>query len=506
MTERGTPVLPELCINFDSTTNLTFKNEHQYLLGKKAYYWSKDLAGKPLKLVGDDGLPMVVKFLIAVNGYGAALPTVMMLEDPTMADDEFCIQQVPQFSPYANNEMPGYFAICRSRVGNVEFFRWYLKMLHAYINEHLRPQVDLHDGLVDTAMIMMDSESSQLKAAIDLADFFTASKIHLVKSNPSATGIEQILDLSFVFPLLHSGAEHLATHHYVFNQRYHDLHIVPALLALYDVASLSHIKHGTLLAVSLTKCRALLQFALGRPSAVLTAFRKTGIEFDTEELVNTDTMITNFPGARLADADMLKRVRDSIAPARDIMAENGFITQDELVNELEGPVVAHIQDELDQGAKPREERPLVNQRACILNSEGMLQHLHEQEEAKREAREAKEQAAALREQRRGEREAKKEEKEEAAAARVDAISAALDVKVSPLAAGMDCRCLDCNVWWGAWQVEGSGLEQGLKGNAWHGCKFCEQWFCRSCKTKKQVEEHEEECAVEQPAAKSKRRV
>ena len=103
-TARKMTMLPDLCINFDSTTNLSFDNPDSYLLGKTAYYWSGDLVGKPLKMVADDKLPLVwgpvtrgsasgrltlacrltpplflslpllqiIKYLIAVNGRGQA--------------------------------------------------------------------------------------------------------------------------------------------------------------------------------------------------------------------------------------------------------------------------------------------------------------------------------------------------------------------------------------------------------------------------------------------------
>ena len=284
-------------------------------------------------------------------------------------------------------------------------------------------------------MIMMDSECSQLKAAIRLSQAFTADQIHLVKSNPSATHLEQILDLSWTFPMLHKGAAKMQNHSNVFDTRYEVNTIIPTLLRLYDVASISHIKKGALLAHSLTNSRILLQHALGNPLLVLEAYKRTGIEFGTKQLVNHETMITNFPGARTASAEMLKKVRAAVEPARAYIVANGFLTQEELIEKLKGPVVAHIEAELEGGATPREDRSIVNQRACIINHPGMVDHLRAQEEKREKEKEEKKEGDEKKAERRVERAEKKEKKEDAAQARTEAIEEALEKKQSPLAEG-----------------------------------------------------------------------
>ena len=87
----------------------------------------------------------IIKYLIAVNGRGQALPTVVILVDDRLDKEEYRVEEVKGFSPYAGQPMPGYFVTCKTRVGNENMFMWYLGMLRAYINEHLRPDVALDE-------------------------------------------------------------------------------------------------------------------------------------------------------------------------------------------------------------------------------------------------------------------------------------------------------------------------------------------------------------------------
>lgn len=350
-------VPPECVINMDAV---------QYKMGKdgiiQKVIFSK-IAEEPLEGPVErnetdlDDLGLFIKVYNQVSSNGTAAPMVHVLACPEMTDTDFAVIKVPGLG--ATTDAAGYMWVCftKSRSGNNAFYEW-------FVQNSVLPYIDLcrTNSCVDNPRVLYstDGEEIQLRNFSKFSDEFTNRLVALMKHSASCSALTNALDC---------GNEHKATKKVSKHATQNDvLEFRKAAQSKLDTLLDTHAKFITtksrrsMITDRILRIVHAYQKALTR-DMIIHSFQKSG------QLIREGSVHQDFLDSKLALCTtkltlvQVQACRVAFPELLAIAKLNGKITEAEMDN----AGIPKVKDSTDRRSKPKDERPLHNQRAAIVN-------------------------------------------------------------------------------------------------------------------------------------------
>lgn len=116
---------PNLIWNWDATQFICKRSGS----GKMVCVIENRDRSKPVTKIGDDPLDIAIKWMHMGSANGQAVPLVLLVAVPDMKDEEFHYFAIPGLTYGVDIDAIGYLAFCKTRVGNSNFFRWFVSTI-----------------------------------------------------------------------------------------------------------------------------------------------------------------------------------------------------------------------------------------------------------------------------------------------------------------------------------------------------------------------------------------
>ena len=83
----------------------------------------------PPTIVEKNRLDVLIKYMHMGSAAGECIPLVLLIAVGEMGEDDFDVFEVVGLNVHGLSGMVGYIACCKTRVGNANFFQWFVKSI-----------------------------------------------------------------------------------------------------------------------------------------------------------------------------------------------------------------------------------------------------------------------------------------------------------------------------------------------------------------------------------------
>lgn len=341
---------PELLSNFDATQYSLCDDSNDVVVVIKG----ESSGQKQFESVGTTGI--AIKHYHYHNASGMVAPPVFLAADETMADHEFEVHEVLDLTTSQSPGQKGYLCFAKTRNANQGFYRWLLKDVVLPFVTICRgvgeDEYKYDDGSQMRAMVYCDGEEVQIRElqTPEMIALLADNLVDFGKTPASCSGKCQSSDVSYFFKGVKKFLQLIDTHEWE-SPRLRD-----RLKALVKDRKMTD-SHKVKTVEGLQKIIYALKSVISR-HVVADGYRMCGQHpFSFEKVLTTCTR----PYSVREWTVILEKRGDLEA----LMESNGRITEKEM-DDL-GIVNENYHD--THNGVVRDERPLQNQRACIMTSE-----------------------------------------------------------------------------------------------------------------------------------------
>lgn len=161
---------------------------------KVVYQGPRPKAMKVLPMPGEGGLLYSIKFYLLINAMGDQCDPIYVIQDKAMGEEDIEVHKVPGLGLGTAMEF-GYVVFCKSRCGNLAFFKWFLKDILIPWIERLKAHYEIDES--EFAWMQMDGEPIQLECLShdDILEILESARIAIGKLCASTTEVQQPCDM-----------------------------------------------------------------------------------------------------------------------------------------------------------------------------------------------------------------------------------------------------------------------------------------------------------------------
>jgi hypothetical protein len=116
-------LVPQLIWNFDAT-QLTKNNNSN---PDYVYTAAENGNSNPLTYIGDEILPVGVKWLHMGSAHGEYADLVVIIAIDSMQEDDYWVKSIPGLSQSNKIGSSGYLVFCKTRAANTPFYEWFVE-------------------------------------------------------------------------------------------------------------------------------------------------------------------------------------------------------------------------------------------------------------------------------------------------------------------------------------------------------------------------------------------
>jgi transposase len=206
----ATGKMPTMIGNFDATQFIiSGKNEELLITIKNKYFETDnidDLDDDPLTICSETTLSQAVKWIMLANASGHLSDDVFLISDSDMDDYDFKAYQIKGLSHTTDPTASGWLCFTKTRVGNVNFFTWYLTtIITDFVGKCrniLMASMENTEDFDDRFYLVADGEEIQLQPLEDdnVSNILESNKIDLGKGPAGCTNtVGNACDRSHLF-------------------------------------------------------------------------------------------------------------------------------------------------------------------------------------------------------------------------------------------------------------------------------------------------------------------
>ena len=346
-----------MCFNWDAT---------QYCINAEGHATIVKCGSdsdKPATALSEGGLGFAIKYYHFHNANADVAPAVFIIADDTMGPEDFVWEEVVGLSHTQLVGATGYLIFTKTRNCNSAFYRWYAHHIVAPFVQTCRESHDCknRDGTPMRAFVVCDGEPSQIQVFQEgfILDLMRVNQIDFGKSPASCSAITQSSDDSDFFKASKKKLVRIRETDYIsqgLNTRLHN--IIAARKDADDQGRFTSAKKGLI-------CNALQQVVYSIKHVLTPEIVKTGYKRIGQYPVNFKATIgrcTRQVTAR--DMDLMERALPAMV---EIFRTTGKVTE----AQMDAAGIPSVNAE-STNSKPKDERPLHQQRSVIMNSEDCI--------------------------------------------------------------------------------------------------------------------------------------
>ena len=197
---------PHMTFNWDATQVVIGEDGNMEVVFIKHDMDNYKVGAMPLTAESTGTLGMAIKYLHFHNAAGNAAPPVYIIADPSLGEDEFVWEEIPNFGNTADVGTVGYIVACKTRNCNAAFYRWYGTTIVEPFVQKCRTINECKnlDGTPERAFVTCDGEASQISVFQEeqMLALFVEALIDFGKSPASCSATCQSSDASVFFKAL----------------------------------------------------------------------------------------------------------------------------------------------------------------------------------------------------------------------------------------------------------------------------------------------------------------
>ena len=364
---------------------------------------------QPATSLSAGGLGFAVKYYHFHNANGDMGPAVFIIADDTMGPDDFFVEEVIGLSHTQLMTATGYLVFTKTRNCNKAFYEWYALQIVTPFVTTCRETHDCKnpDGTPMSAFVICDGEPSQItvfqQAFILLA--FAVALIIFAKSPASCSATTQSSDDSHMF----NGTK--KTNERIREKDYINVGLQTRLKKILLERITMDGEHRFTSAKRSLICDALMQIVYSMQHVLTPEVIKGGYRRIGQYPVSLATAMGRC--SRQITARDMDNIREKMPGLVTIFRSTGRLTEEE----MDAAGIISVNHEASN-SRPKDDRPLHQQRAVIMNSEHCIsqynnyQAIRAAEPARKQQREElREAAKVIRDEKAAEMRLKKVEKD-----------------------------------------------------------------------------------------------
>ena len=342
-----------MCFNWDATQYCINPEGHATIVKCKG---DNDM---PATALSEGGLGFAIKYYHFHNANGDLAPAVFIIADDTMGVDEFFFEKVVGLSHTQIVGAFGYLVFTKTRNCNAAFYRWYANFIVAPFVDECRDSHECKnpDDTPMRAFVVCDGEPSQIQIFQEsfILDLMRDSLIDFGKSPASCSAITQSSDDSDFFKASKKKLVRIRETDYIsqsLNTRLNN--IISHRLDADDQPRMTSAKKSLV-------CNALQQVVYSIKNVLTPEIVKQGYKRIGQFPVSFRTSIgrcTRQVTAR--DMDVMEKELPAMV---EIFRTTGKITE----AQMDAAGIPSVNSE-STNSKPKDERPMHQQRSVIMNS------------------------------------------------------------------------------------------------------------------------------------------
>jgi hypothetical protein len=405
---------PHLLGNMDATQfGVQFVN-NQLLVSIKG---EKD---DPLTFAEDSTLGLFIKWIYLLNASGYTGESVFLLADDSMTEDECNIHRVIGLTNNSDASAIGYMCFCRTRAGNLAFFKWYfLKIIVPFVQNCRQHILSGESEKLDAFFLVIDGEDIQAAILLDdeVREVFKDNFIDVGKGAASCSGVcGNAADLSNLFKSAKKTLKHdKKTRNLDETNKPLEQRIVNILAQ--EQPNISSAKRK-LMAVGLVRVSRALSRVMNH-TITLHGFDRIGVYCD----LGDDKFGPSFlkclslcKNSSYINRDMINHIENKLPEMCEL-----FMRDPSDINDMDGSQLTEFEmDTLgipkdnqtsDRRTSPKDARPQCNQRAMMLTADVSIRRRKiyiENQKAKKVAQEVRREEKTARDARKVEDKREKE--------------------------------------------------------------------------------------------------
>jgi hypothetical protein len=346
-----------MCFNWDAT---------QYCINAEGHATIVKCGGdsdKPATALSEGGLGFSIKYYHFHNANADVAPAVFIIADDSMGPEDFVYEEVNGLSHTQLVGATGYLIFTKTRNCNAAFYRWYAHHIVAPFVQSCRDSHECknRDGTPMRAFVVCDGEPSQIQVFQE-ASVLDLMRDHLIdfgKSPASCSAITQSSDDSDFFKASKKKLVRIRETDYIsqgLNRRLNS--IISDRKDADGQGRFTSAKKGLI-------CNALQQVVYSIKHVLTPEIVKTGYKRIGQYPVNLKASIgrcTRQVTAR--DMDIMEQALPAMV---EIFRTTGRVTE----AQMDAAGIPSVNNE-STNSKPKDERPLHQQRSVIMNSQDCI--------------------------------------------------------------------------------------------------------------------------------------
>ena len=513
---------PHLIFNFDATQFKVATEQDKVIIIREELP-----KGKQVKTKADHGVGMAffVKYFAIANAAGILVPPALLVQDKNLDPDAFYHYEMPGGGIGGDPNSIAYVCVCNTRAGNDAFFRFFVtEVLFKFITRtremytHLNGHASQQAGMPLRAVVSCDGESKQLSELLKEGDGTLRALAHglnicFLKLPASLSGKVQPCDVMAlfmntrlaIFLMEELTEDNIMLHH---GAMYDQLCASLRRERADGVKRLSAADSKRIALAVITVCHCLSMKS--NADQVRKGFSSTGA-YPVSAEATMSCMAAKF------DHKLMKKYEEGLRAFITDFLKRAYVSEDVLVKAGIPRSPIEIKYDEDRAAKnlsvlkPKDLRPINEQRAVCISADEVLVELKEQVERAAQAvdkpkttkqlvaaaeKRCKAESAAkfapivlqvevLKEQAKGHKKIEKDIKELTAVNK--RLRAELDTQNKQAAASttaakkakqpdrLHCSSVTC-----------ASKVQADKSAAWWHCKLCSVVLCNKCKSSREL--------------------
>ena len=326
--------------------------------------WEKDKLDSPVTCPASESgeMGIFIKSYTMGSAAGFMCPMVLVLADDTLGVEDIRVFKIAGISHLSDATSYGYLVFTKTRGGNRSFFRWFLEyVMCPYVND-VRLSLNLGDM---NAFISTDGEQIQIETFIEpqCSEMLKAASILEAKHSASYSAKGNAWDAGNYFKATKCRAKsmHSGTVSSMTAAVRRNLDAILTELTHLDVGTRNHMANAVCRIVA--ACRATLTFSIIQGGFIETgqwdpALNPPGYNFDKKM-----GCCTSF----IPPVD-LTLMRSKLVELAALMRSQGLVTEAQYD-------VAGIIQVMDSRSTPKDQRPLHQNRAMLLNVAANLERV-----------------------------------------------------------------------------------------------------------------------------------